>query len=807
MSAEHPTGLPRILEVTLRGYRRRRRLVSATGGAFLALGVFLAGVGIAVLADRLLRLPDAARAVFLATILATLAYGLTRWVAWPLVRRLGDRRTAVALGRRYPDLEEDLVSAVELSDGGESLPGVSRSLVASALAQIARRARAIRLPSAVPLRPAMETAAVFLTVLLALAGAYALRPEAVTNAVERLLRPGGGVPFFSYVRLRITPGDKVVARGDRVVIEVAASGREVETARLNASTGGRPITNTLQFRNGRAAWQSGPLFEDLTYQVAAGDAISDRYRVRVVPPPAIKDKSAVVRAPAYAGAGERTVEELLGALEIIKGSSVAIRVAPVERGESPQFNCTALLRHGDELIALRSDDSGGLRSDFFTPDKSGEWSVTLQDGFGLTNRAPESLYIKVVPDNPPVVRITRPGRDLLILASESVDVIAEAVDEFGVRDLAMMTRIIRKEEAEEKAAWKTMQLEPGGPTAAELKGEALLDARALGLEAGDKIEYRASAADFAGDPGSRKGFSEVYRIAVMSEMNHLKHVLGRLKDIQMELLRLAAAQRGMSQKAGDLAAKAATEAVNKQAGEAAREERADARSVDATARRTEDLLPELARNPSTPVKTLAELERLARAIRSVSSGAMKSATQEFSQAAQADQGKQAPSLEQAQNSTRDAARRLEQLARLAQRLQRKSLLEKLAMDAERLAALQRELKDATPGVAVKTVGRDRAELPAELSHALERLSSTQRGISNDVAELARNIDGAEQTLAYSNPGDAAIAEEAGDKVERSTTISSSPSCRSRAASRRRWTRSPKSFAAKSRPTRWKPSPR
>ncbi|MHA1517523.1 MAG: hypothetical protein ACTSYK_02865, partial [Alphaproteobacteria bacterium] len=710
--------------------------MGAMGGAFLALAVFLGGVGFAVLADRLLRLPDAARAVFLATVLAALAYSLARWVAWPLLRRLGDRRTAVALGRRYPELEEDLVSAVELSDGGEGLAGVSGSLIASALAQIARRARSIKLPSAVPMRYAMETAAVFLSVFLALAGAYALRPEAVTNAVERLLRPGGGVPFFSYVRLRITPGDKVVARGDRVVIEAAASGREVETARLSASTGGRAIEKTLPFRNGLAAWRSGPLFEDLTYELTAGDAVSDRYRVRVVSPPALKGKSAVVRAPAYAGAGERTVEELLGALEIVKGSSVAIRVEPVERGKSPQFNCTALLSHGDERIALRPKGSRELRSGFFTPDESGEWSVTIEDGFGLTNRTPESLYIKVAPDNPPVVRITRPGRDLMILASESVDVTAEAVDEFGVRDLAMMTRIIRKERGtEDKTAWDTAQMDPGGPRAVELKGETLLDARALGLEPGDRVEYRASAADFAGDAGRRKGFSEVYRISVMSEMNHLKHVLGRLKDIQMELLRLAAAQRGLSEKAGELAKKAAAEAVNKQAGEAAREERADAHAADAAARRTEELLPELARNPSTPVKTLADLERLARGIRSVSSGAMKSATGEFSQAAQGKQGKQAPSLEQAQNSTRDAARRLEQLARLAQRLQRKSLLEKLAMDAERLAALQRELKEIIPGVAVKTAGRERGELPTELGHALERLSSTQQGISNDVAEL------------------------------------------------------------------------
>lgn len=766
MKSRPQPGLPRPLRETLDGYRRRRRLVSVLGGAFLTFAVLVGAAGVAIAADRVLRLPAVVRGILLLAIAAALLYCLVRAVLWPLWRRLGDRKAAVRLGQSHPALEEDLVSGVELSTNGDHMPGVSRSLIASALEQIGRRMRGINVRAAVPLRPALETAGVFALVVALLVTAYAWRPEAVSNALARLLRPGGDVPFFSYVRLRVTPGDKVIARGDRAEIEAAVSGREAESAHLTISTNGDVIKKVLPCADNVARWQSGPLFDDLAYRVAAGDALSNWYRLRVVPAPAVAHKGAVVRVPEYAGAGEVEIEDLAGALEIIQGSSVSVRVTPASRGEEPEFRCVAALHCGDARLRLKPETGRALRSDFFTPAESGEWAIALTDGFGLKNRIPESLYLKVVPDQAPAVRIPRPGRDLVILAAESVPVAAEATDEFGMRGLALMLRVVRKDASRPDAvAWLTRPLCAGGAQTRALAGETELGAPGLGLQPGDRVEYKAAAADFAGDPARRTGFSPVFRVVVMSEMDHLQRILNQLKDLQVELLRRAAIERTHSQQAATLAEKAAAAAVNEQAREAEQAERAGAGSTKAIARKVENLLPELARNPSAPVQTMAELERLARGIRAVASGAMKSATGQFGRAAQAQAGRQAPPLRQAEQSTRDAARELEQLARLVERLRRKSLLDKLAADAEALAARQRDVRDTTPPLAMKTVGTERSALPPELGRALDRLAETQADIRDGTAQLAQDLERAEQSLSYSNPGDAAIAAEAGDKAE------------------------------------------
>ena len=766
MSAQPQLDLPGPLRETLDGYRSRRRFVGALGGTFLAFAVLLGGACAAIAADRFLRLPGVVRGIFLLAIVTALVYCLARWCVWPLLRKTSDRKAAVHLGHRYPKLEEDLVSAVELSANRGHMPGVSRSLVAAALEQIGRRTHDINLRAAAPLRPALETAGVFALVLVLLGAAYAWRPEAVRNALARLFRPGSSVPFFSYVRLQITPGDTVLARGDSVDIKAAMSWREVDSARLTIRTNGEVIKQTLPCAKNLAHWQSGPLFDDLAYRLGAGDALSDWHRVRVVPAPALAGKSAVVRVPDYAGAGERTVDELAGTLEIIQGSSVAVWAEPVARGEEPEFRCIARLSCGETRLNLKPDAAGALRSDFFAPEATGEWAITLEDGFGLTNRIPDSLYIKVTPDKPPAVRIIRPGRDLTILATESVPVAAAAKDEFGARNLALMTRVIKTAEtAPDGIVWDQRALCAGSAQEPEISGETELNARALNLQPGDRVEYKAAAADFAGEPARRTGFSPVFRILVISEMDHLERVLAQLRDIQVELLRRAAIERAQSENAANLAGEAATKAVHEQSADAARAERAQANSTKALAKKAEDLLPELARNPGAPVKTMSDLERLARGIRSVASGAMKSASAQFSQAAQAKAGQQAQSLKQAQQSTRNAARELEQLARQAERMRRKSILEKLAADAERLAALQRELKDAVPPVAGKTVGRNRAALSAELRRALDRLANTQAGVRNGVDELTHNLEQAVQSLSYSSPGDAAIAEEAGARAE------------------------------------------
>jgi hypothetical protein len=764
-------------------FRRRWRLVYLQRGLLLTLGVLTGAVGLAVAADRLLRLAPTLRAVAMAAIAVLFVACLGKWVLWPALKRISDRDAAVRLGRRFPKMEEDLVSAVELSGDRRQQEGISRALVISVLGRIAGRAVAAVNPrSAVPVRPLLVAAAAFAVVGAAFMAGYLARPEAVRNALIRIFQPTRAVPFFSYTALIVRPGDQVIRVGDTAEVTVALSGRVPGAALLDARNGSGALKVTLPCEAGQASWRSEPLFEDLRYRVLAGDAVSDWYRVRVLPPPSLRSKSAVLHEPDYAGGSRRVVESIQGPLEIIAGTAVVLRGEPMVRGEGPQFRCTGEMATGDTRLPLKSDSSGLLVSPSLLPKASATYAISLKDGFGLASRSPDSIFVKVSPDDVPKVNITEPARDLMLLPGERVAVAAEAQDEFGLRSLILCTRLVKDaaagaaeaapgpataapvaEALSDAARWERKTIKDGGVKVRQLGAKADLGLDAMALAPGDVVEYRAEASDYASDAPLRRGTSRIFRVTVISEAQHRERVMERLRELQMELLRRASEQKAEAARVGSLAA--AKTPLAESARSAQDRETALARGTESLARKFEALIPEMARNPSTPTSALAEVEHVGRAIASVAGGPMASAAKSLGQAADAPPDRQAPPLQKAQKSENDAAERLENLARAAERLQRNALLDALAAQAERLAARQRELKAETVQLAPKTVAMDPKDMKPEFKGALERLAAAQQSLKTGTDALASDIQRAAASLAFSMPADAAAARDAAEKLE------------------------------------------
>ncbi|MBM4034486.1 MAG: hypothetical protein FJ291_22300 [Planctomycetes bacterium] len=838
MTARAKSRLPDALRRLIDSYRRRWRVVYTHTGLLITVAVLATGVGAAIAADRLFRLAPVPRAVALGAILLSCAVCLARWVVWPAVRRMRDADTAARLGHHFPKVEEDLVTAVELSSETFDERGISHGLVESALRQITQRSSTVDYKAAVPARPLLKAGAVAVVLLAVLFAAYQVSPEAIRNALARLFRPAAGVPYFSYTNLKIEPGDRVVRVGDAVDITITTTGRPASSASLEGRKGdGAEAADRLSLaltlsplplgegkgegvgvgagaargaltppsprgRGGRegsaAQWNTGPLFKDLRYRVSAGDALSPWHHIRVVAPPSLSKKSAVLILPKYAGSVRRTVETVEGSLQVVEGTEVVIRCMPVARGPEPELQCAGELRVGGESFPLAPEGAGVLASKPFLPRKNAECVITLRDGYGLTNRSPETLAIKVVADRPPAVSVARPGRDLLVLPGEKVPLEAAARDEFGVRSLVLAHRAIKaKEAADASERWQRRTLKEGSPTASELVAAEEMVIDQLGLVPGDILEYKAEAADYADDAVLRRGVSPLYRIVVLSEIEHLERILTRLKELQLEMMRRAATQRAQSGQADKLAS--AKEAADregkeptakgkeadtggkepdkggKEADKTAREgarqaherQAEETRGTDHLARKLERLIPEMARNPATPTDMMAQMEQLGRGVRQTANTQMQNAADQFAKAAQGQQSQQGePSpLRIAQGQTDEAARRLEQLAQLAERLQRRGLLEKLAAEAEALAARQREIKDNLVPLAKESLGTDPKNMGDEQKAKLQRITAAQRAIKEGVDNLGKEIEKAAGALAFSNPSDGATAEEAKAKLD------------------------------------------
>ena len=171
----------------LDGVRAARATVLRQQGLLLAITLLALGT----LAGGFLGVahPLAARVVLALTALAALALGAL--FALVLVRRrVGDQsRTARSLAERIPELNQDLLSAVELSRALGERHDFSPELARAFLADVDRRALALTPSALVDATPARNALALALLSVSALALGFAFRPERLQLGLSHALWP------------------------------------------------------------------------------------------------------------------------------------------------------------------------------------------------------------------------------------------------------------------------------------------------------------------------------------------------------------------------------------------------------------------------------------------------------------------------------------------------------------------------------------------------------------------------------------------------------------------------------------------
>ena len=725
-------------------------------------------------------LPKGARWAFLAATALTVAALLLRRVLAPVSKRMADERAAARLGRNFPNMAEDLVTGVELSRDRDSY-GVSKDLVDAALDQIDRRSENVSWRQAVPLGQLARAASILAVLALAMATAYLLAPEAVSNSVGRLLRPNRE-DFFSYTGLKVEPGDQVVRKGDVMQVRFSISGRPVTRATLEArATGGESFSSGVAVVGGAGAWQSAPLIADLRYRVRAGDNISPWYTVRALPPPALIAKSVRVTPPAYTGRPETTVENLVGPVTVVNGperdhvpqpSTVVIQVKPAFRGDDPKFVCSGWLTAGAETYPLKAE-GGLLVSPKLTPTESADYRITLKDGFGLTNRAPETISIAVAPDTKPAVTIPKPGSDLSQLPGAAVPITASVTDDYGIRDLRLQTRLVHGKTPTDEALddWKTLPLAEGAPTLQRLEGSADLILADFNPVPGDHIDIRAAASDYADEAMFRNGYSDVYRINIISNADHLDLMLDRLLRIADKVDLASRKQGAEAKQTGELKDEAAQDNKASEAANAQQREEELRDKVKDLQAQLGEVIANLSDNPMTPASLLSDLSKAEAGMETAESKPMKQASDELNKASQSkpakpsDSQQQRQNLQEAEKAQKTAAEELEKLSTEIGRIQRRKLLEILADEAERLSHEQAEARTMAGKTATEIGGRLASELQQADLDKVVRLAGFQKLISGGIATLGKDIEKVLQNLTQENGSEAEKASDALNQMQ------------------------------------------
>ena len=160
----------------------------------------------------------------------------------------------------------------------------------------------------------------------------------------------------------------------------------------------------------------------------AGGVRSPTYKLNVVDLPSVKNIKVTYHYPAWTGMKD-AVEDPGGDLRAVEGTIAEVAI----QTDRPLANGALLLDDGTKL-PLRSGADGMVAS--VPIQKDGMYHVAAVES-GEDVRLSEDYFIEAQKDEPPEVKITRPGRDFKATPIEEVTVAVDAKDDFGLKDVEL----------------------------------------------------------------------------------------------------------------------------------------------------------------------------------------------------------------------------------------------------------------------------------------------------------------------------------------------------------------------------------
>lgn len=284
-----------------------------------------------------LEVPRWFRATILLAAIVLIATGLFSWIGLRTFRRFQTKALALVLERRFPELDDRLVTAVEAAEGlAETDSPVTAAMLQKTLSDVAQVTKRLDLGSVFDSRPLRRATIVAVALAASVLGLMVIDSAAMERWVAGYISLRDGYwprETNLIVRVVVQPGDQLrdfvdghirhPKGGDLVLqIEVPEGKTPPDRIRLDSRMG-RGLTQIWLTPSADQVYRHTfvGLIEDARLWVSGGDFSHARpYTVEVVTPPEVSQVTLHSLYPEYTGLNqytdkgiERTVNELKGA--------------------------------------------------------------------------------------------------------------------------------------------------------------------------------------------------------------------------------------------------------------------------------------------------------------------------------------------------------------------------------------------------------------------------------------------------------------------------------------------------------------
>ncbi|NLE39201.1 MAG: hypothetical protein GX621_14355 [Pirellulaceae bacterium] len=543
----------------------RRRLLRwlVVHGMCRTIVAVVATVVVLGLVDYVFRFKDPGiRLMLSGTALAVVAWTCYRCWRRVAMGRLGTVDLARQVGRRFPQLGDDLPSAIEFLGQAEDDPTAgSASLRRAVIAQTTAAAEKVDFDALLDRRPPRRAILAAAGACLVAAILLVLDTLSCQIALARLGDPLGNVIWPRKHHLQLVERIDRVARGQPFEIEVvdAYGGKLPSRAAVHyrfAGPDGKPVEESHPLRaiGTTMVARRDNVTQPFAYRVEGGDDHAmDWIDVEIVEPPAIASLSATIRLPSYTG---RPAGQSDGPLDVLRGSRVEMRAVTTKPLRSARLRLDAettipcVLDKDGRRLSVGTADSPG-----FVPEASGSYHFELVDRDGIAGGGEDRWDIHVSEDQTPRATIERPSDTVFVTPGAILPVRVTAQDDLGLRRVGL---VIEATDAPGVSTPRTIWLHenPRGmpPVVDAAEGQRrTVDHRwnlaEMGLAPGARLTFHAMAEDYL----PQSGKSESRRVVVVRPEQWIDRLAGARQAILDDLGRALQIEQESREQVGRLA--------------------------------------------------------------------------------------------------------------------------------------------------------------------------------------------------------------------------------------------------------------
>lgn len=431
--------------------------------------------------------------------------------------------TASKLGLHFPEVNDELLNAMQLVEEKTNEEVYSGSLIDAAFKQVYAKTSLINFTDVISFEKVKKVAVYFFASILFTGILFAFIPglQAATYRIFNYDLEFIPPPKFVF---DVKPGDKVVTKGDDVELSATISGdlpKEVFVAVKREDQTSfeykKVIPDSINIYSNKLL----SVRSTFQYYFTAEDISSKIFSIEVIDPPVISMLDVTISPPAYSKLpiiNQRDNGNVTG----LPGTTVSFIINSTKKLESANLS----FDNGNE-ISLNISNRQATGS--FRIREDAQYQILLNDENGNQNLTPIAYTVRALQDAYPSIEIIVPNKNVSLPSDNRLALLSKIQDDYGFNKLLLYYRLSASRYDFPQEEFTSIEI-PINKNVNEQNVQYIWNMSQLNLATEDEVTYYLEVFDNDAVSGPKSTKTQMFLVRVPS----LDDILAGAEDIQQK---------------------------------------------------------------------------------------------------------------------------------------------------------------------------------------------------------------------------------------------------------------------------------